>query len=75
MNGPVAWACLIAADAVVTAVVVLAQDARRVEVWSRTEAGSWSHASFAAGQTFELASVACHLAVDDLYAAAGLDVA
>lgn len=54
--------------------VALAQDARRVEVWRRTESGDWSQTIFVAGQVIELDSIAGRLPVDDLYADAGLAV-
>ena len=54
--------------------VSLAQDARRIEVWRRTEADAWSHSTYTAGQSVELASIRGSLAVDELYAEAGLSV-
>jgi Uma2 family endonuclease len=54
--------------------VTLRQDARRVEVWRRTSGSGWSHESYAAGQSFELTSIGSSVAVDELYAEAGLSV-
>ena len=54
--------------------VLVAQDARKVEVWRRAGAGAWSHTVHTAGQTLELASVGGRLSVDELYREAGLDV-
>jgi Uma2 family endonuclease len=54
--------------------VILAQDARRAEVWRRSSSGAWVQASFAAGQSFELRSIASSITVNELYAAAGLAV-
>jgi Uma2 family endonuclease len=54
--------------------VLVAQDARKVEVWRRAGAGAWSHAVHTAGQTLELASVGGALSVDELYREAGLDL-
>ncbi len=54
--------------------VLVAQDARKVEVWRRAAAGAWSPAVYAAGQILELASVGGSLSVDELYREAGLDV-
>ncbi len=54
--------------------VVLAQDARRAEVWRKSSGGAWSQAAFVAGESFELGSIACSISLDELYAAAGLAV-
>ena len=48
------------------AVLLVAQDAPRVEAWNRT-AGGWSKALYEAGSTGEVASLDCHLAVDGIY--------
>jgi Uma2 family endonuclease len=52
--------------------VLLAQDRRRVEVFSRPEAGEWQHDVFTSGDVVELPAIDCRFAVDDLYEAAGL---
>jgi hypothetical protein len=38
-----------------------------LEVWRRDIGGIWSHSAARAGQTMSLESIACELAVDDLY--------
>jgi Uma2 family endonuclease len=53
--------------------VLLAQDARRVELWSRdSELGAWSHVVRGAGEVVALHSIDCKLDVDRLYANAGI---
>lgn len=51
--------------------VLVSQSGRRVEVWTRGDAG-WSYVDRGAGETVELASSGVALSVDDLYAEAGL---
>jgi Uma2 family endonuclease len=53
--------------------VIVSQRERQVEVWRRTADG-WSNDIAGAGQTFDLPSIDGRLAVDDLYATAGLDL-
>lgn len=48
--------------------VLVAQDARRVEVYRRNESGRFELYEFAGGQTFELASIGVSVGVDELYA-------
>lgn len=52
--------------------VLVAQDRRRVEVFSRTADGGWEHRTHAAGDAVELATPKVAFAVDALYEAAGL---
>lgn len=52
--------------------VLIAQERRRVEVFSRPAGGEWQHRVFAGGETVELPSIACRFSVDELYAAAGI---
>lgn len=52
-------------------VVLVAQDRRRIEVWSRSEAG-WIHAVYGPGSEAPLASINYALDVDALYDAAGV---
>ena len=54
--------------------VLVAQDRRRVEVWSRGADG-WVHEIYEAGATARLTSIDCELSVDELYRRAGVDVA
>ena len=51
--------------------VLVAHDARRVDVWRRTEGDHWSRETFAGG-TPELPSVHARLDVDQIYDRAGL---
>jgi Uma2 family endonuclease len=51
--------------------VLVAQDRRRVEVWSRTDQG-WIHAVYESGAQAPLPSIAYLLDVDELYTAAGV---
>lgn len=53
------------------ACVLVAQDRRRVELWSRAGDG-WTHAVFGAGATVPLAAIGAALDVDELYAIAGV---
>lgn len=48
--------------------VLVAQDARRVEVYRRNESGRFELFEFVGGQALELASIGVHVAVDELYA-------
>jgi Uma2 family endonuclease len=52
--------------------VLIAQDRRRVEVFSRPEAGAWQHHVFSSGDMAVMPAIDCRFAVDDLYQAAGL---
>ncbi len=54
------------------AYVVLAQDRRHVELWQRCADRSWSHRVFGQRGTVDLVAIRCRLAVDELYAEAGL---
>lgn len=51
--------------------VLVGQDRRRVEVWSRADEG-WIHTVHNAGSQVPLSSIAYCLDVDELYAAAGV---
>jgi Uma2 family endonuclease len=53
--------------------VVVHQDRRRVEIWSR-EGDAWSHRVHEGGARARLASIEVELDVADLYATAGVDV-
>lgn len=48
--------------------VLVAQDARRVEVYRRNESGRFELFEFVGGQTLELASISVSVGVDELYA-------
>lgn len=48
-------------------VVLVAHDARRIDVVSRDDGGAWIMRSATAGETLRLASIDCDLAVDDVY--------
>lgn len=52
--------------------VLVAQSRRRVEVFSRSEAGAWQHRVFTSGDAVELPSIDCRFELDELYVAAGL---
>jgi len=53
--------------------VLVAQDARRIELWSRPdELSSWALTTYVTGEVVPLRSVSCSLHVDELYAAAGI---
>jgi Uma2 family endonuclease len=52
--------------------VLVAQNRRRVEVFTRTAAGDWQHHVHVAGEAVSLPSIDCRFDVDELYAAAGL---
>ncbi len=54
--------------------VLVAQDKRRIEVWSRDGSG-WNHAVYEAGKRAPLESIGFELDVDELYRAAGVSVA
>lgn len=54
--------------------VVLAQDRPHIEIWRRGDDGAWTHAALGAGETLMLESLGGSLAVDELYADAGLDL-
>ncbi|KIG18867.1 hypothetical protein DB30_07203 [Enhygromyxa salina] len=54
--------------------VLVAQDRRRVEVWTRTDEG-WIHSAHDAGAHAPLRSIDYSLDVDDLYVAAGVAAA
>jgi len=47
--------------------VLLSQHRPRIEVWRKNEAGRWELYEHESGSRAELASVACALAVDDVY--------
>jgi len=51
--------------------VLIAQDRRQIEVWSRAGEG-WEHAVFGAGQRATLSSIGFELSVDELYDAASV---
>ena len=51
--------------------VLVAQDRRCVEVWTRSEQG-WEHATFGAGGRAPLRSIDFTLDIDELYVAAGV---
>lgn len=53
--------------------VLVAQDARRVELWRRT-ASEWEHSVHGAGARVALPSIGFELDVDELYALAGVAV-
>lgn len=53
--------------------VIVAQDRRRIEVWRR-EGGEWVRAVHDAGSRATLTSIGLELSVDELYAAASLEV-
>jgi Uma2 family endonuclease len=55
--------------------VLVSQDRRQVEVFSRGSGGAWDHRIRRAGESFELPSVGARVAVDELYASAGVAVA
>jgi Uma2 family endonuclease len=48
-------------------VVLVSQDARRVEVWSRADDGTWSSRDFAAGTAAHLPSFGIVLPLDEVY--------
>ncbi|RYZ02407.1 MAG: Uma2 family endonuclease [Myxococcales bacterium] len=52
--------------------VLVAQNGRRVEVFSRSPRGEWHHRVFAAGESASLPCIDCTFEVDELYVAAGL---
>jgi hypothetical protein len=52
--------------------VLLARDRRQVELFLRGETGTWKHRVFGAGESFDLPSLGTTLAVNELYANAGL---
>jgi len=53
--------------------VLLSQDTRRVELWSRASTSeAWSYAAYGPGDTVELRSIGCLLAVSEIYSAAGI---
>lgn len=53
--------------------VLLSQDAQKVELWSRAStAEAWAYTSHGPGDTVELRSIGCLLAVNGIYAAAGI---
>jgi Uma2 family endonuclease len=56
------------------AIVLVAHDRVRVEVFARGSAGVWSHTVFSSGETLRLEAVGCALAVDEVYGAAGVQV-
>jgi Uma2 family endonuclease len=51
------------------AVVLVAHDEQRVDLWLRSS-GGWEHQRYGAGDTIPLAAIGCSLAVDPVYAAA-----
>lgn len=52
--------------------VLVAQDRRRIEVFTRETVGEWHHHAYVGGDTVSLPSIECCFEVDELYAAAGL---
>ena len=54
--------------------VLVSQDRRQVEVFVRTDGGTWDHHVCRSGESFKLASVGVHIDVNELYAGAGLTV-
>lgn len=52
--------------------VLVAQNRRRVELFTRTAEGEWQHRVHAGGEVVLLPSIGCSFDVDDLYASAGL---
>jgi len=52
--------------------MLVSQVRRQVEVFVRGEEGAWGHAVFRSGENFQLPSLGMKLAVDELYASAGL---
>ena len=48
-------------------VVLLSHERPAAEVWKRDEAGTWSSDTIAAGESVQLPSIGCELAIDDLY--------
>jgi Uma2 family endonuclease len=52
-------------------VVIVSQDARRIDVWTRGEGDTWTHAEAGDGDVAELASIGGRLDVRELYEAAG----
>lgn len=53
----------------VEAIVLVAFDSERIELWSRNGL-EWEHSAFGAGEAVPLASIACTLDVDEVYRAA-----
>jgi len=51
--------------------VLVAQEAKRVEVFRRGEDGIWTIHEAREGETIDLLSIGCKLAVDEVYAGAG----
>jgi Uma2 family endonuclease len=51
------------------AVVLVAHDAVRIDLWTRGEAG-WTVRAFGAGEVVPLDAIGCRLPVDEIYAAA-----
>lgn len=51
--------------------VLVAQSRRRVEVFTRNDAGEWQHRVFTSGDVVDLPSIDCHFDLDELYTAAG----
>jgi len=55
------------------AYVLVAQDKRCVELWSRSSAsGEWAYAVYRPGEQVPLESIGCSLDLNDLYSAAGV---
>jgi Uma2 family endonuclease len=52
-----------------SAVVIVAHDAKTIEVWERDE-HDWKGRTLRSGERFELAAIGCVRGVDDVYAAA-----
>lgn len=53
--------------------VLVAQTGKRIELWSRgSEQEPWRYSVHGAGESVSLGSIQCQLAVDELYAAAGV---
>jgi Uma2 family endonuclease len=52
--------------------VLVTQDRRRIEVFSRSDGGEWQHKVFAAGDEVALPSIDCRFDLNELYGSAGL---
>ena len=52
--------------------VLVAQDRRRIEVFSRSDGGEWQHRVFSAGDEVALPSIDCRFDLNELYGSAGV---
>lgn len=52
--------------------VLVAQDRREIEVYTRPTGGSWQRSVYRAAQTVDLPSIGIQFTVDELYSAAGV---